>query len=444
VDLADHALASEFEPVVCLEAPELAEVPRSLLRADGRSVYQRHGGTRYATGAQLAMEERMVAQARAGGAPSPTRARAAQLLGADLAQLEDTLAGRAHDADARRTRTGLRADQAAAAWSVLTDGRRVSVINAPAGSGKTRVLAEAARIWAQARLGPVIGITASQSARNTLAAAGVPVSYNSAQFLGHLPGRHAARGPVRIGPGSLLVIDEASMISSSCRLPRPGTRPWPTPTTWPSCTPSGSPKPPRPASSNTEPARGRPAIGLSSRTRPPGPVAMADPTRRRTRRARPAQMLADAIAERDLAGARDIPAVLDARIRHRTGSLVPLPPRPWSAQIPAITDPARRAYLAEIASLMDARKDRIGEHAAEHAPPWAVTWPWPPTPNSAAATPASNIRRCAPPNLNPPPIASGPSSPCPSTSRLVRWASGSRTWLPRTARSPSDSPTRRI
>ena len=64
-DLADRALASEFEPVVCLEAPELVEVPRSLLRADGRSVYQRHGGTRYATRAQLAMEERMLAQAGA-------------------------------------------------------------------------------------------------------------------------------------------------------------------------------------------------------------------------------------------------------------------------------------------------------------------------------------------------------------------------------------------
>ena len=88
----------------------------------------------------------------------------------------------------------------------------MSVINAPAGSGKTRVLAEAARIWAEAGLGPVIGITPSQSARNTLAA-GVPVSYNAAQFLGHLPGRRGARGPVPIGPGTLLVIDEASMLS---------------------------------------------------------------------------------------------------------------------------------------------------------------------------------------------------------------------------------------
>jgi len=49
------------------------------------------------------------------------------------------------------------------------------VINAPAGAGKTRVLAEGARIWAEAGLGPVIGITPSQSAGNTLAA-GVPMS----------------------------------------------------------------------------------------------------------------------------------------------------------------------------------------------------------------------------------------------------------------------------
>jgi conjugative relaxase-like TrwC/TraI family protein len=220
-DLADRALASDFEPVSCLEVPEPAEVPTSLRRADGRSVYQRHGGTRYATRAQLAMEERMVAQAGADGAPRVTRAQAAHALGADPARLEDALAGRAPDArDAKDTRdtqdtrtgSGLREDQAAAALAALTDGRLVSVINAPAGAGKTRVLAEAARIWAGAGLGPVIGITPSQSARNTLAA-GVPVSYNAAQFLGHLPGRRGARGPVPIGPGTLLVIDEASMMS---------------------------------------------------------------------------------------------------------------------------------------------------------------------------------------------------------------------------------------
>ena len=143
-DLADRALRSEFEPVLCLEAPEAVEVPRSLLRADGRSVYQRHGGVRYATRAQLAMEERMLAQARADGAPRLTRAEAARALGADPARLEHALDGSARDTPNERTASGLREDQAAAVLSVLTDGKRVSVINAPAGSGKTHVLAEAA------------------------------------------------------------------------------------------------------------------------------------------------------------------------------------------------------------------------------------------------------------------------------------------------------------
>ena len=86
----------------------------------------------------------------------------------------------------------------------------------------------------------------------------------------------------------------------------------------------------------------------------------------------PARVLAEVIAERDLAGSRDVPSVVDARIRYRLGSLVPLLAVPWSDQVPGIADPERRAYLTEIAALMDARKDRIGEHAAEHQLPWAV------------------------------------------------------------------------
>jgi hypothetical protein len=84
------------------------------------------------------------------------------------------------------------------------------------------------------------------------------------------------------------------------------------------------------------------------------------------------EVLAAAIGERDLAGARDLAAVIDARLRYRTGALLPAPAGPWSAQVPPIADPERRAFAAQIAALMDARKDRIGEHAAGHAPPWAV------------------------------------------------------------------------
>ena len=704
-ETADRALRSEFEPVACLEAPEPAKVPRVLRRADGRSIYQRHGGVRYATHAQLTVEERMLALARAAGAPRMTRADAARALGADLVQLEAALAGRAPDAhDPRgapdaprpRSRTGLREDQAAAALAVLTGGSRVSVINAPAGSGKTWVLAAAGRAWAAAGLGRVIGITPSQSARNTLAA-GIPVSYNTAQFLGHLPGQRGARGAVELRPGDLVLIDEASMVSNpdmadvvtqaaaagakvilagdtqqlqavengggmsllagalgyaqltepvrfraaweqaaSLRLrqgdtsvlaeydqhgrirggtpeqmmdaaaaaylaltldgtdtllmaadhalrrelnrriredlitlgivsdgpavtiadgtrasagdliictrndhrveagepgrtlangdllridavtedgllvrraldadpatgqrrwtgrhfvfnvyqdaelgyavtdhaaqsrtvtaglavitgtedrqhnyvalsrgteinlayvftaspktadPAPGLRPAPELARYDrhATTPSGPPAPaattPAEAltvlagvldrdgqqhsatqtrnqaladvdqlailhaiwAAETAPARDQRYHALlmnalpSGYRRPPGHQAK---WLWRTLRAAelagldPARALADAIAERDLAGSRDIAAVLDARLRNRLGSLVPLPPEPWSAQVPALADPERQAYVAEIAALMDARKERIGEHCAGHPPAWATT-----------------------------------------------------------------------
>jgi ATP-dependent exoDNAse (exonuclease V) alpha subunit len=141
------------------------------------------------------------------------RAGAARALGADLTQLEAALDGRAQDTPGTRTHTGLRVNQAAAAQWVLTDGRRVSVINAPAGSGKTWVLTAAGRAWAAAGLGRVIGITPSQSARNTLAA-GVPECYNAAQFLGHLPGQRGARGPIPLRPGDLVLMDETSMVAN--------------------------------------------------------------------------------------------------------------------------------------------------------------------------------------------------------------------------------------
>jgi hypothetical protein len=223
-ELADRAVGGEFEPVVCLEAPEAVQVPRDLIRVDGRSVYQRHGCVRYATRVQLSVEEQMTAHAQARGAPSITREQAARALGASITQLDAALTQPArggHEAPGTPapgfalTQSGLRLDQAAAAFSVLTDNRTVSVIDAPAGSGKTRVLAAAARAWTRSGAGRVVGIAPSQSARNTLAAAGIPSAYNTAAFLGHIPGERGARGPVDLRPGDLVVGDEASMWSTA-------------------------------------------------------------------------------------------------------------------------------------------------------------------------------------------------------------------------------------
>ena len=210
--LARQALASE---AVALSAPEWPRVPDCLRRACGESLYIPHGATRYATGAQLTLEERLLAQAQQTGAPRLQPAAAARLLGADQAHLQAQIQAQTPTRDLclERVASGLRLDQAAAAWAVLTSGRRAEVMAGPAGSGKTYTIAEMARIWREAGMGEVIGLTTSQTARNVLAEAGVTRAYNTARFLGHLREGREAQGSLPVTPGSLLVLDEASMMS---------------------------------------------------------------------------------------------------------------------------------------------------------------------------------------------------------------------------------------
>jgi len=201
--LADEALSGRAGDVVCVEAPEWPPLPSSLRRdLDGRSVYTRPGTACYATAAQLSMEERLVAQAQWQTAPRLAREQAAQRLGADPAVLETQLRGRAQQAREHATQTGLRLDQAAAVWHALTSPRTVEVMTGPAGTGKTRALAAAAKAWG----GPVVGTATSQNATNELRAAGVEMAANTTKLLADL-------GSVR--PGSLILVDEGSMVSIS-------------------------------------------------------------------------------------------------------------------------------------------------------------------------------------------------------------------------------------
>ncbi|MFY9926488.1 MAG: AAA family ATPase, partial [Streptosporangiaceae bacterium] len=86
----------------------------------------------------------------------------------------------------------------------------------------------------------------------------------------------------------------------------------------------------------------------------------------------PAAVIRTTVTARDLAGARDIAAVLDARIRSRAGRLVPHPQGSWAGRVPQLPDPERRAYLGVIAALMDDRTRRLGQHTAQTAPAWAI------------------------------------------------------------------------
>jgi hypothetical protein len=211
--LADDAIAGRVEPVRNLEAPEWPPVPTYLRRdLDGRSVYTRPGTTKYATRVQLSLEERLLSDGQREGAPCLTREHAAHALGADADTLEAELRERAQEARARITGSGLRLDQGAALFHVLTSTRTAEVIVGPAGSGKTRTLAEAARAWR----GQVIGVTPSQASRNVLSAAGVAHVVNFAEFLGHTKEKRGKLGiRARLSRGSLILIDEGSMLSQA-------------------------------------------------------------------------------------------------------------------------------------------------------------------------------------------------------------------------------------
>lgn len=221
-DLADRTLAGEFgADIVCLEAPELVDVPEPLRRDDGLPVYRRHMGAKYATASQLSTEERLLADAGKRRDPLLEPERAAELLGSDSATLNAQLERKPEAGSEQRTTTGLRLDQAAAVWSALTDRKTSTVLTGPAGAGKTQALAAAALTAQQAGVRHIYATAVSQQARNVLAdrlqSMGVKNAavLNSTQFLDRANRPMDDPQRLHIWPGSLILVDEASMLSTS-------------------------------------------------------------------------------------------------------------------------------------------------------------------------------------------------------------------------------------
>ncbi len=218
--LADRVLTGGAgEYVALLSAPEWPRVPDGLRRANGDSKFRPTGAELYAAQAQITLEERLMSDARGIGAPRLEPQHAAQLLGADVEQLQAWLrAGVTTSEPAQAPGCGLRPDQAAAAWWLLTSPRRAEVMTGPAGSGKTRTATEMARIWGAAGMGPVVALTTSSNARNVVrreaADNGVAMAaYNTAEWLGHTREAREARPPAELTAGSLIILDEAGMMS---------------------------------------------------------------------------------------------------------------------------------------------------------------------------------------------------------------------------------------
>ena len=214
-----------------LTAPEMVPVPEVYRRADGLSLWRRHGAEIYTTRAMLDTEARLLRAAAHTGAPKIAPERAAAALGTDRTRVEARLwrehaplPARPVRRAARVTRrtaqprplssAGLTDDQVQAAYGVLTSGRAIDILVGAAGTGKTRVVAAIAEAWHEAGAGRVIGLTTSTNASHVLAAEGLTESHNFARFLGRIKDSDQTRGHMPVRRGDLLVVDEASMVST--------------------------------------------------------------------------------------------------------------------------------------------------------------------------------------------------------------------------------------
>lgn len=271
-ELADEALSPQRGGVVLANAPEVVAMPRSLLRADGTSIYQPRHCQRYTAEEHVDREGGLLAAARTAGAVRLSAVRAARVLGLPMpeptavpeepeartaasATLDgepeagaehaeapgvevepspaeatpaaqgadhsptptgDSVAGAsgagpgADHATSAKPAFGLRPDQAAAVYGILTDGLDVSLLNAPAGAGKSFTVSAVDAVWRQHVGGRVFGLTTSQNASFVLHGEGFERAHNISQFL-----QAVDAGEEALDAGDLLVVDEASMVSTA-------------------------------------------------------------------------------------------------------------------------------------------------------------------------------------------------------------------------------------
>jgi conjugative relaxase-like TrwC/TraI family protein len=182
--LADRALADLDAVRVSVDDPAGDQGPDHR-RADGTSVYDPPHRHRWALRRTIDQEQWLLDVA-----PEPAG---------------HTVTPRVVDEAAERHALG--DDQAAAVRRLLGEDRRIGLLVGPAGAGKTRTLRAVADAWHHHGGGTVVGLTVSQAAAQVLAAEAGIESENTAKWLWE-----TAAGRWQLPQGSLLVIDEASML----------------------------------------------------------------------------------------------------------------------------------------------------------------------------------------------------------------------------------------
>jgi conjugative relaxase-like TrwC/TraI family protein len=199
-ELAIEALSGRAEGVTVLQiapVPDVIDVSRLGFRKDGTSIYRPPDEALFCTSEHLDHEQWLVDVA-----VLPVRQRVSPEAAAAA------LAG-----------TDLDYSQREAALGLLTSARLINSLVAPAGTGKTHTMAAFARIWEEQHAGRVIGLTASTNAARVMAdeaaQAGARMEcFNIAQFLGKIKDSDETRGHVPVYPGDVLVVDEATQVST--------------------------------------------------------------------------------------------------------------------------------------------------------------------------------------------------------------------------------------
>ena len=161
--------------------------------SDGGSIYRPPNQERYCTLAHLDTEEQILAAAKR---------TVPQIVSREQARVAVE-------------RTELTTEQRDAVVMMLTTAAATTVLIAPAGAGKSHTMAEFARLWTTLTGRRVIGLTTSTNAARVLAQEGLAESYNIAQFLGKTEGSDELRRPVPLYRDDVLVLDEASQLSTT-------------------------------------------------------------------------------------------------------------------------------------------------------------------------------------------------------------------------------------
>ena len=183
---------------IALDTHDHIAEPALLRRSDGTSVYTVAGATLYTSATVLAAEQTILAAA----ARRDGRTLTTQQVAACIA---------AHATTERPLNPG----QEQLVRELATSGCRIQLALAPAGTGKTTAMRVLSRAWTGAG-GTVLGLAPSAAAAAVLRDEIGADTDTLAKLVWHLNGEPATSGSppawmTRIGPDSLVIIDEAAM-----------------------------------------------------------------------------------------------------------------------------------------------------------------------------------------------------------------------------------------